>query len=35
MLCSENNDDLFFYLVQNDKININDKFLINSIKKKI
>jgi len=32
MMCS-NNDDLFFYLVQNDKITINDKFLINCIKK--
>tara|TARA_Y100000389_G_scaffold166357_1_gene171076 strand:- start:248 stop:742 length:495 start_codon:yes stop_codon:yes gene_type:complete len=34
MLSSNNNDDLFFYLVQNDKITINDKFLINCIKKK-
>ena len=33
MMCSNNNDDLFFYLVQNDKITINDKFLINCIKK--
>ena len=34
MMCSNNNEDLFFYLVQNDKININDKFLANCIKKK-
>ena len=33
MMCSNNNDDLFFYLVQNDKITINDNFLINCIKK--
>ena len=33
IMCSNNNDDLFFYLVQNDKITINDNFLINCIKK--
>ena len=33
MMCSNDNEDLFFYLVQNDKIRISDNFLTNCVKK--
>ena len=34
MMNSNNNEDLYFYLVQNDKIKISHQFLINCIRKK-
>ena len=34
MMQSNNNEDLYFYLVQNNKINITDQYLINCIRKK-
>tara|TARA_B100000035_G_scaffold155749_1_gene132682 strand:- start:624 stop:1769 length:1146 start_codon:yes stop_codon:yes gene_type:complete len=34
MMQSNNNDDLYFYLVQNNKINITDQYLINCIRRK-
>lgn len=33
MMCSNNNEELFFYVVQSDKIDITSQFLINCIKK--
>ena len=33
MMSSNNNDDLYFYLTQNDKFKISDQFMINCIKK--
>ena len=33
MMSSNNNDDLYFYLIQNDKFKISDQFMINCIKK--
>ena len=34
MMQSNNNDDLYFYLVQNNKINITDQYLVNCIRRK-
>ena len=34
MTQSYDNDDLYFYLVQNNKINITDQYLVNCIRRK-